>query len=180
LVSGAVSVLVSVLACLLLQQQVSSDPGVAYPLFLFGTELVGIDLVGGVIPLAIAALSSASVGLIAVMDGRPLPFRSPLLWLSMLAISSLSVVAFALAAGLYGGASIPLSWARGATAVGATIGAGYAATRGRSRTLPEGLSECYAVGTVAMFLGDVVRTFTGLISAKLVVWGGGGALDLML
>ena len=86
LVSGAVSVFVSVLACLLLQQQVSSDQGVAYPLFLFGKELVGIDLVGGVIPLAIAALLSASVVLMAVMDGRPLPFRSSPLWLSMLAV----------------------------------------------------------------------------------------------
>jgi len=178
--SGAVAILVSTLACLILQQHLNSDFGVAYSLFGFGNEIVAVDLLGGVVPLLASATLIASAVLRAEMRGGPIPFRSPLLWLTMMAISLVSVLVFALASDLYGGAGIPISWARGMVAVGSTVGAGYAATLGQKRTLLEGIAECYAIGALAMFVGDVLRTFAGLVSGPIIVWGGGGALDLLL
>ncbi|MDA4118313.1 MAG: hypothetical protein OK455_08215, partial [Thaumarchaeota archaeon] len=178
--SAAVAALVSSVAILIIQQQLNADFGVAYPLFSYGNEVVAADLLGCVIPLVACALLFGYVIIRATNEGRPLPFRSPALWLSMVAISFVSVIVFTLASGIYGGLGIPISWARGTVAVGSTGGAVYGATLGRARNAIESASECYVIGALAMLLGDVIRTFTGLVSGPVVVWGGGGALDLLL
>jgi hypothetical protein len=178
--SAAVAVLVSSVAALIIQQHLSADIGVAYPLFSYGNEIVAADLLGCVIPLVACALLFGYVIVRAMNEGRPLPFRSPILWISMVAISFVSVIVFTLASGIYGGLGIPISWARGTVAVGSTGGAVYGATLGRARTAIEGASECYVIGALAMLLGDVIRTFTGLVNGQVVVWGGGGPLDLLL
>jgi len=172
--SGTVAVLVSSLACLVIQQQLNAGLGVAYPLFGYGGEVVAIDLLGGVVPLLASVILFASVVLDAAMRGGPLPFRNPVLWLSMVVISLLSVTVFALASAAYGGAGIPTGWARGMVALGSAIGAGFAASLGQARTLLEGIAECYVIGALAIFLGDVLRTFAGLVAGQIVVWGGGG------
>jgi hypothetical protein len=179
--SAFAAVLASAIICVLAQDLVPPGHGPEYALFLYNGELVAIGLTGGIVPLL------ASLAMLAAWTGprseghRPAPFRSRAYWLAVFFVGVFITLFFTASHVLYGGLGLPKLWAFWLVLAGGVAGVDYWWLRGRRLGVAGGTAECYVMGTLGAFAGDVIRTLTGLASApgEAAVWGGGGLLDIL-
>ncbi len=172
------SVASSALTSLFVQSFLPKAPGPAYLLFSYNDDLIGVSALGAVAPLMLSILGV----MIALQvrghsdSRRKLGLR---FWLSVILLAILSAFVFALSHALYGGLALPKSWALASVFVGASGGVALALRTKGTAGLLSGTAECYALGTFGMFLGDLIRTFSGqaYVPRAAIVWGGGGLLD---
>lgn len=172
------AVMDSTLICVVIQDLVPTGHGPELFLFPYNRELVAVGVVGGVVPVLTA------LGLAAAFAARrgddPAPFRSAAYWSAILVIALILTAFFSVSTALNGGLGVPRQWAFWLVLAGGVAGVDYWWLRGRSLGVAAGTAECYAMGTLAVFASDVIRTLSGLASApgEAAVWGGGGFLDI--
>jgi hypothetical protein len=178
-VAGVIAILFSAAICVSLQALAPLGPGPAYVLFPYHGELVGIGLVGGVVPLIVSAMMVAASSFGRERGAHP--FEGRAYWTAMLLVALFITLLFSASHAVYGGIGLSRLWAFGLVLMGCVAGVYYWWFRGRRLGAVDGVAECYVMGTLGVFSSDVVRTFTGLASApgEAAVWGGGGFLDIL-
>jgi hypothetical protein len=180
--SAMAAVLGSAIICVFAQDLVPPGHGPEYAIFLYNGELVAIGLTGGIVPLlaSLAMLAAAWTGPRSEVH-RPAPFRSHAYWSAVLLVGVVITLFFTASHALYGGLGLSKLWAFWLVLAGGVAGVDYWWLRGRRLGVTGGAAECYVMGTLGAFAGDVIRTLTGLASApgEAAVWGGGGLLDIL-
>jgi hypothetical protein len=180
-VLGFLAVLLSTFIAVRLQEGVPKDPGPDYLLFSYHGEILGIGLIGGVLPLLASAAMLATSTEARGGGSRPRPFASPAYWGSILVIALLVTLLFTASQAVAGGLGLSSLWAFLLVVAGGVAGVDYWWLRGGSLSLAWGTAECYVLGTVAAFVSDLIRTLGGLARApgQALVWGGGGLFDVV-
>lgn len=176
-----VSTVAASLISLYLQRVVPSGAGPAYAIFDYNQEVVGVSILGAVLPILVAVIAIVVIYFFSWPASVPRHGIGLSFWFAVFLTTVLSVAAFFVSGLLYGGLYLTHSWAEGAVFVGAAGGVAYAWFNERGRNIARTTAECYAIGTIGMALSDVVRTSAGLVSLQggVAVWGGGGLLDLV-
>jgi len=176
-----VSTVATAMVSLYLQSFAPQGAGIAYSMFSYHKEVVGISLLGAVLPVLVAAVGTISISYFswpARLSGGVLgaPFLTAILVVAILSVSLFTVSSY-----LYGGLYLPKLWAEAMVFSGAAGGAIYAWYRRRGRRILLTTVECYAIGTLGMVLSDLIRTATGLayVPGGAAIWGGGGLLDFV-
>jgi hypothetical protein len=172
-------IIATTILSVLLQDALPPGRALAYSLFPYDDEVVGISLWGGIIPI-LASLLILETG---TWDKRdPRPFRSWRYWLVVLATALVATIVFSVSHELIGGLELSKPAAIVAIEVGAATGIGYWWFRGQRLPLVQGIAECYVMGTLGIFGSDVIRTLSLLATTPgaATVWGGGGLHDLVL
>ncbi len=175
------STVAAALLSLYLQSLAPSGSGVSYAIFHYNQEVVGVSLVGAILPLLVACLAIVAISFLTWPVSLPTSELGRSFWFSVLLVGLLSVAAFTVSHALYGGLTLPSTWSEASVFVGAGGGVAYAWYRGRRHSLVLATLECYAIGTLGVLLSDAIRTFGGLVSVTdgAAVWGGGGLLDFV-
>ena len=176
------SVIVAEVVCLVVLNLVL---GIVFPIPLFSaySEIVGIDVLGAVLPLLVSIELWYLWRRQARRRGGVVPFSSRQFWLSILVVLLGALLAFGYVQVSNGGLVLTAWEALYAIMLGGIFGAVYAARRDMEMRVGAVGSEVYAIGAIGLFLSDLVRTFAGwsrVPSGYVLVWGGGGSHDLVL
>lgn len=176
-----VSAVAVALISLYLQSLAPRGAGLSYAMFSYDNEIVGISLVGAILPLLVTAIAVLSIFYLSWPFALPSGVFGRSFWLSIGLVAVASALVFTASSSLYGGSALPRTWAESAVFVGAGGGAVYAWTKGRTNNLGMTAIECYVMGTLGTIASDVIRTASGLVSVPggAAIWGGGGLLDFV-
>jgi uncharacterized membrane protein len=101
----------STASSIFLQDIIPSSPGPALRLFPYNEEVVGIGLIGGVLPILASVLIMASRIRAEKKADYHRPFQSLAYWLVIVLISLLITVFFSVSQLLFGGLALPKLWA---------------------------------------------------------------------
>jgi hypothetical protein len=173
-VSTAVSILLIVSA----EDVMPKRSGPEQLIFLFHGELVFLDVIGGLLPLLISLEFLVLFGLI-IRSTRRIAFLDLIFWVMIPGLAVVLTVIFSVATALYGGLSLPDDWSIALIPLGSVVGVAYFTSRRRGMNVAVVFAECYALGTLAVLLSDLLRTIIQFPLAPAVSYGGGGTHDLV-
>jgi hypothetical protein len=173
-ISMGLAIVLALMVSLVLVNRLPSGTGIAFELFHYDGETVGVSLFGGFAPVFFSA------ALIPAL--RPVrALRGPVPWAAIAGICALFIGIFGVSHDWYSGLTLTRSWASWLASFGAGLGIVLGLTRKRLGLFATAL-ELYAIGTLGTFASDVARTLSYQSTApgQALVWGGGGLQDLVL
>jgi hypothetical protein len=149
-----------------------------FPLY---SEEVGIDVYGGVLPIALSIALAIIAKRSKNLAGNSALFRDRFFLVMLGAATVVALGFFGLVQAAAGALVLPRLLSALLVVAGAILGLVYEAGRGRT-ALAGKVVELYFIGVFGLFLSDLVRTLSGWVRApgKDVVWGGGGSHDLVV